>query len=796
MILLEIAEGLSAKAKKWKNKNYTWEELVNKLSKPVITGESYKEYINASKEDQSRIKDVGGFVSGLIRGNKRAMQNIVHKQILTLDIDFANLDFWDTFIMIYDCAAFLHGTHKHGVNTPRFRLLVPLTRPLTVEEYGAVSRKFADSLDINIFDPTTFDANRLMFWPSISKDVEYYFEEQQGEFLNPDDILATYLDWKDISEWPAHESKAKNLNSVLQKQEDPRDKKGIIGAFCRTYSIEDAIHNFIPEIYEECGISDRYSYVGGSTSGGLVLYDNLFAYSHHSSDPCGGRLCNAFDLVRIHRFGHLDSAQSSDNSFREMEKFVVHDEKVKILIGKEKLENARYDFERLEPEDLTEEDDQEDSGEWMADLEIDGRGNYLNNSANINHIFKHDSILRKAFKYNSFDNKRYVHRSFPWRKIEAPEPIRDVDYSGIRNYMDCVYGISSANKIDDTLAIEFEMNCYNPVKTYLSKLTWDGVKRIDECLINHFGADDNIYSREIIRKCLVGAVARIFVPGIKFDLVLTLVGSQGTGKSTFIKKLGKQWYSDTFTTVTGKESFEQLQGSWIIEIAELSALKKAEVEAAKHFITKCEDVFRPAYGRTIEVFKRMCVFIATTNNDNFLKDPTGNRRFVPCDVHKEKVKIPVFGIKEDYIDQLWAEAVHLFKNGEELYLSGEAEEIAQKEQADHSEVDERKGIIESYLDMQLPTNWASLDLIDKRKYFNDTLTQEESLSVKGTLERKVVCIPEIWCECLGKNRDDMTRYTTRDINDIMRSLPNWKSVSSTKNFGLYGKQKYYERINN
>lgn len=250
------------------------------------------------------------------------------------------------------------------------------------------------------------------------------------------------------------------------------------------------------------------------------------------------------------------------------------------------------------------------------------------------------------------------------------------------------------------------------------------------------------------------------------------------------------WFSDTFTTVQGKESFEQLQGAWIIEMAELSGLKKAEVETIKHFISKREDQFRPAYARTVETYKRQCVFFGTTNKDDFLRDPTGNRRFLPIDVRPDFIKKSVIDDLTDYeIDQIWAEAYNLYKNGESLYMTGEEDKIAKIEQYKHSETDERRGIIEEYLNKNYPDNWDNLDLYDRRKWLEDPLAKQ------GTNQKDFVCIAEIWCECLSKDKTEMSRYNTREINEILRSLDDWEYINSTKNFSIYGKQKYYKRKN-
>jgi predicted P-loop ATPase len=271
-------------------------------------------------------------------------------------------------------------------------------------------------------------------------------------------------------------------------------------------------------------------------------------------------------------------------------------------------------------------------------------------------------------------------------------------------------------------------------------------------------------------------------------MVLILVGEQGTYKSTFIRKLGVNWFSDTFTTVNGKESFEQLQGAWIIEMAELSALKKSEIETVKQFIGKCEDLYRPAYGRTVETFKRQCIFFGTTNDTDFLKDPTGNRRFNPIDIHPENANKSVKDDLDDYtVAQIWAEAYIKWIDGETLYFDEDESTLARAEQHKHTATDERRGVIEAFLEKELPKDWDKKDLFDRRQWLEDPLAK------RGDYKRDFVCIAEIWCECLGKEKTDMSRYNTREINDILRMLPDWEFVPSTKNFNIYGKQKYYKR---
>ena len=784
---LSIAIGLNVSSKVWKNTKTTWSDLVQKLATPVVTAETYKRFMGATKDEQSKIKDVGGFVGGFLTNGKRDKTSVLYRQLLTLDVDFSHENFWWDFTMLFNCAAVIHSTHKSCPEKPRHRLIIPLDREVSQEEYQAIARKVAGDLNIDLFDKSTFDVNRLMFWPSVSSDSEYYFEYQDGPFLEADYILGLYNDWHDTSEWPVATDSTDTILHAIKKQEDPEAKKGIIGVFCRAYTIQSAIETFLSDVYTKVD-DNRYTYINGSTSAGLIVYDDKFAYSHHGTDPAGGRLCNAFDLVRIHKFGHLDTGKEKEDkdkkSFKAMEEFASKDSITKKRIAEEKFAEAKFEF----AEDAKSEVAEDYDNSWTEELEANTKGEYNNSANNLNIIIQHDQFIKNAFKRNMFDNKVYIIRSMPWRSISAPEPIRDVDYSGVRNYIECVYGIVASQKVDDAMALEFEKKKFHPIREYLSSQAWDGQQRLDTLLIDYFGAEDNIYTRAAIRKTLVAAVARVFEPGVKFDMALILVGEQGTYKSTFVKRLGMDWFSDTFTTVQGKESFEQIQGAWLIEMAELSGLKKAEVESIKHYISKREDMFRPAYGRVVETYKRQCVFFGTTNNKDFLRDPTGNRRFIPIDVRPEFVtKSVINDLTQEEINQIWAEAYQLYLAKEPLYFNPEEEGIAKIEQHKHSEVDERRGIIEEYLNTKFPENWDSMDLYDRRRWLEDPLAK------KGTIQKDFVCIAEIWCECLGKDKTEMSRYNTREINEILRSMSDWETVTSTKNFSFYGKQKYYKR---
>jgi putative DNA primase/helicase len=779
---INIATGLKADSVIWKNQKIQWSSFVKKLSVAVKTNETFKEYQQASKDEKSSIKDVGGYVGGYLRNGRRKIANILSKSIITLDLDFATLDFWDDFTFLFDNAACLHASHSHSEKAPRYRLILPLSREVAPDEYAAISRKIAGLLGIELFDSTTFETNRLMFWPSVSKDVEYYFQYQDGDWVDPDYYLGLYRDWRDASLWPTSKREAEAVRNGVKKQEDPEEKKGVIGAFCRTYSMQEAIETFLSDVYSEAA-NGCYTYINGSTSAGLKVYENKFAYSHHGTDPAGGKLCNVFDLVRIHKFAHLDG-EGENKSQKAMEDFVRADDLTKRTIAKENFENLKYEFAE-DDDDYTAD---EDTANWLSKMDVDNKGSYQSSANNLNLIFANDARLKGAFKQNIFDGKRYLIKSMPFRKIKETEPLKNVDYSGIRNYIECVYGINAPMKVDDALALELDKNTFHPIQTYLSGLVWDGTKRIEKILIDYFGSPNDLYHREAIRKHLIAAVARVFVPGIKYDYVLTLVGDQGTGKSTFVRKIGKSWTSDSFITVNGNQSFEQLMGAWHVEIAELSGIKKAEIEAVKHYISKQEDIFRPAYMRVPETFKRQCVFWGTTNNAAFLYDPSGNRRFLPVDINNAKVTKSVFDLKDETIDQFWAEALTYWKEGENLYLSEQAEAEAKIQQSEHVVVDERSGIIVEYVNLLLPDKWGEMGLLERRAFLAD-----EDREKAGKVEREFLCVAEVWCECLGREKEDMDRWRTGSINDILRQLEGWQAAKGTKFFALYGKQRYFIR---
>lgn len=768
---ISIAVGKSRKTKVWHNTKISWPALAEKLKATTYTLETYREYCAFGKEKQSEIKDRGGFVGGFLKDGARHPSNVTFRQLLTLDLDFANYTFWNDFVMFYDVAAVLHSTHKHSVKSPRYRLIIPLSRKVTREEYEAVARKIAGSLDVNSFDATTFQPERLMYWPTTSKDGLFYFKEQDGDFLNPDYVLNSYEDWRDISSWPKPDSEKDLIKTLRGKQGNPNDKPGLIGAFCRAYPISEAIAEFLPHIYEQTSFDDRYTFIEGSGAGGAITYDDLFLYSHHGTDPIHGQLVNSFDLVRLHKFGNEDEGDdkteiTKKKSYKLMTDFASSIKEVVKQVGIKALGFDVYT-----------------DNDWLGELTVDKYGKYENTIPNFQLIISNDPELKDKFKYDLFNQRKVIIKPVPWSPAEGSFFFTKEDDASIRHYLEKEYDIYHVTKCDDALSMVFYANTFHPIIDYIKPLVWDGESRIDTILIDYLGAEDTQFTRLATRKALTACIARIFNPGIKFDYMLTLVGRQGIGKSKLFGTLGGKWFSDTFVGVEGNKAYEQLHGVWIMEVAELAGFKRAEVEAVKHFIAKQVDSFRVAYGTDKTDFPRQCVFFGTTNEDQPLRDHTGNRRYWP-------VRVTGYGelhIEDMPIDQIWAEAYMYYKAGEKLYFDEDIEQEAYDIQKEHTETDERAGIVARYLSMLLPRNWADLNIHERRNFIYDP----DTIALEGEVDRLSVCVAEIWSEVFRGEPKDMGPHNTKYIHQILGNMQGWEKAKSNLTFPIYGKQRAY-----
>src|SRR5574344_61458 len=785
---MKYATANSRKAVKWKNGDTTMEALKARFQNTVRTTETIEEYRKMSKAQQADIKDIGGFVGGHLRNGRRKKGYVLCRSMLTLDMDYGEPDVWDTTIskLAYQCLC--HSTHKHTPENPRLRLVIPLSREISEAEYEPVARMFAKEVGIDMFDDSTYEANRLMYCPSTSVNGEYVFKKKDGIALNPDDYLAKYDAWQDSSTWPVSSRESCVEDHGASKQADPLAKPGVIGAFCRAYPISAVIPELLSDIYAPTDDDCRYDYIPADSPAGAVSYGDKFLYSHHSSDPACKKLCNAFDLVRIHRFRDLDkdvldeSTPSKMPSYKAMMDFASGCDKVKILLLNEKQAQAGEDF--ASP-------DEDGGDDWKAKLQYQSRSTVLQNSVWNEMLILNNDPDFAGFAFNEMANRIQVTGEVPWDRPADNKFWRDADTAQLKALIDVRYVAVSDRNHNVSFTKVADDRRFHPVRNYLNSLPeWDQTPRLDELFIKCLQADDSKYVRAVTRKTLVAAVTRIYHPGTKFDTVPVLDGAQGIGNSTLWKALaGDEYFSDalSLTDMDDKSGAEKLQCFWIIEIGELAGMKKADIEKVKSFLSTSDDKYRPSYGKVVESHPRQCVVVATVNGEHgYLRDITGNRRFwiVKCRQTEKSVR---WKITSEVRDQIWAEAKYYYEQGEKLYLEGDLLEEAEEAQRSAMESYERQGLVEQYLSKLLPENWSEMDLYQRRNF----LDGDDITSNSGTVQRMEVSNAEIWCECFGRNIADLKPSDSYAIAALMTQVDGWKRTTKRSSQPLYGRQRLY-----
>ena len=437
--------------------------------------------------------------------------------------------------------------------------------------------------------------------------------------------------------------------------------------------------------------------------------------------------------------------------------------------------------------------DSAQSVDWMKQMKISpDTGKPLKTVENVLTILENDPQLHDIVIFDEFSNRLYVMGKLPWDSSGRRRDWKDADDAGLRCYMEKVYNITGKERITDGFQLYCEMHKTNLVQEFLRSLpAWDGVPRLDTLFIDYLGAADTQYSRAVARKSLCAAVARAMQPGVKYDTMPILVGAQGIGKSTLLRLLGCEWFNDSLSTFEGKEACEMIQGSWIIELQELNGLNKSEENAVKQFLSKSDDIYREPYGRRTGRYPRRCVFFGTTNDDEFLRDKTGARRFLPIDCMAQRPVKSVFSDLPGEVPQIWAEALLAWRMGEALYLeSAELATMAREAQEQHAVHSAKEGIIRDFLEKEIPDNWERIDLTARRNYWSGGMKPADCTYKK----RDRVCAVEIWCEALSGDIRNFRRQDAAEINGILAQLDGWERSKNGIRFGgSYGLQKGFVR---
>lgn len=773
---LAITTGNSRQSAVWNPGEVSFDELCEKLKQPIRTSETAAQYRKMTRAEKDTAKDKGGFVMGTLKGTRRKKNEVLSRSAITLDEDRLKPGFFDWYKKNHKYLSVIYTTHSHTKENPRGRIIIPTSRDMTPEETNAIARYMAADLGMDQIDPCSFEINQLMYWPTCSADGDYFCEKYEGELLDPDAYLSSHPDWVDVTKLPLAPGEKEAFDRQKTKQEDPLEKEGIVGDWCRAHSISDVMENALSGIYEPGGSPDRWHYRKSGSISGVVVYDDKYAYSHHASDPACGKLLNAFDLVRIHLFYDDDPKKS----FNRMAEYAAKDQAVRDMAMKRRKEQAEAEFTPVNDDDES----------WKEKLEYNSRDAKVKNTlGNLELIVKHDRYLKNIW-FNKLSDSLEVRGELPWKHPE--KYWRDADSAQLICYVDGNYGSFSRSNYDIAVTKVADDRSYHPIREYFDKLPeWDGVKRAETVVIDYLGAEDTPYVRAVTRKTLCAARRRILKPGVKFDFMPVFNGPQGIGKSTLISKLAMEWYSDSLnlSDMNDKTAAEKLQGYWILEIGELAGMKKADLDKVKAFISRQDDKYRASFGRRVTPHPRQCIFFGTTNSENgYLRDITGNRRYWNIKVDGNG-KYHSWQLDQDTVDQIWAE-VKVLEPDETLYLPPELEEYAKDEQRQAMESDDREGLVREYLDTLLPSNWDDMDVYARQTYIHEP---DDPAHVPGTVKRMTVSNIEIWCECFRKPKEDIRFSDSYAISAIMEKIEGWEKTGKLMTLPIYGRQRIYRR---
>ena len=472
---------------------------------------------------------------------------------------------------------------------------------------------------------------------------------------------------------------------------------------------------------------------------------------------------------------------------------------------KRRLDNAK------KVEEMAANSENIDKGKAIAlinySLERDSKGKVLQNTRNFDLVLENDPFLKKAVGYDNFNQRMTPLKNLPWqdKSVKNLEWTDSDDY-GMQNYIDRNYNLRNEKIFKSDIDEYSKKHSFHPVRDFFNNLPeWDGTARAEKVFIDSLGVVDSEYAQKVSKHWLLGLIARVFHPGCKFDYCLVTKGVQGIGKSTILGRLAvnRDWFNDSLDSFEGKDAMEALRGKWIVELGEMAATRKSENEKIKAFISRQVDDYRKAYGDRNKSYPRQCLFAATTNSEEFLKDRTGGRRFLilVSEAKPDTIKERMAKFTKDYILQVWAEVYHIykemFKDGFDdslLDIPAEVKKEAKDYQDKFTEGAALTGFVTEYLEKEFPTDWEEFNRKDRRDWI-----QGESAKIPSNTETKkrdLISAHEIAYEMLKIDDPKKSQATIREINEIMANLPEWRRVDSIKTtIKEYGRQRLvFERV--
>lgn len=764
---LAIATAPSRTSRHWKAGEVTWDELLKWASEPS-SRKDCGNYLMGSLRPTTEHHD-GKDCTALHRNNLA----VVSRSALTLDIDHPGETFLDDFQMVADFTYLLHTTFSSTPSEPRYRLIVPTDRDMAPDEYMAAASAFANRYGMEQFDESCFRPAQYMFRPGATKREWFEAWDGSGPAIRVESLLDDFVE--DLSGLPVPKPNSTKRN--------PFEIDGVVGAFNRAYLDFQLLIDEYGLPYEPDG--NRWHLAGARSVAGMGVMGDGLVYSHHSHDPAFGQACTAFDLVRLHRYGGLDEGinpQTPVNrrkSYRAMLDDATLDPRVTAEI-------VGVDFAPVLDDDA---DDAPppppDPNSWKLGLRLRARtGEFVDCIQNWDLVVANDPVFQLLY-FNDMTLTVEVREDLPWRTLaQGGNTFGTIDRQALVFYLERAYGIRPPTYVTDALVnTKAQKNWFNPVLDYLGNLPeWDGKSRIETCLP---GVRPTPYTRMVARKSLVAAVARMFRPGVKWDHTLVLYGDEGLGKSYWIEKVSRGFFA-TLGRLTDKDTLMILHRTWIMLADEGYSLRKADVDVQKEFLTRTEDVFRMPYDREAVLHRRRCVFWSTTNDEIFLRRQEGNRRFLI--VHCED-KVDFDAITPEYVDQLWAEAVHLFRSGEKLFLEDVEALLARSERERFTEEDNISGLIQEWLDRPIPDDWDNMGPESRINW----MKAASDGAVTGARRRERTCSTEIWVEMYENPIGRRDRAGLLEITNTLKKMPGWTLLQGRHRMPNYGPQATFVR---
>lgn len=811
---LKIAVGKGKGLGRIANERWSVKKLIRKLSEPLedtsITFAQYqalkKKVAKGDRDANDRLlrhkRMPGNYTTALYSGNARKKTDLLGKSAILLDIDHAKHEqiaaIRHGLTPVSEWAWFMHTSRSHCPEKPKVRLIVWVNRLMTLDESHAIHRLVATYLldepseSIEIVDNVSFRANQTMFWPSISKGQEFFTDENPASVLNVDKFLDLHPEWSNVLALPHQEGEKVRKGDPNAKMADPREKPNPIGAFCRAYSVEEVIEKWLPDIYSpgESASDIRYNYVPGTMSNGAVVYgDGLFLHSNHGSDPLDGT-ANSWDLLRIHKFGHLDDDTKEDMSPSQLPSYKAM---VKLAQADPEVASAQFNglddvLDDFDDEDGDDDDADEGQGDddladligdvpddledligepsakkkdkpekkkdkaeksndgWQANFLRKANGDLTPALNNITLICQNDRRIAPSVRFNDFTKDPVCMKPIRAPKMQLPSPtVSPKDRKHGRRWDEkddiAISLIASGNEARGGYETEFSkqnvqaavmaaavLNPIHPVKDFLEEHHAEWKRRgshrgiAERVSVEYLKTPDTAFHRQSMLLYLVAAVARIYEPGCKFDQIFIIEGPEGSRKSSFFKVLHGGFAAELDCDLDDTGRFvEATRGRWCLEMAEMRAAKAADSETLKRMLSTAADTHRLAYAAREMTFDRQFVVGGTSNRDDYLSDPTSNRRYWIHRTPLDRFNPIDTDLLQENLWAIWGEAMQVYLDmraeqptGElRLDLTDHAVILEQAHIAEGSRkltnTEELAFVIQDWLEKPFPANEVMVD---------------------------------------------------------------------------------------